>query len=75
MITVRLQVVASATRPLKNRSRVRIHLGATEAIADFPSVKLGLDRSLVMPWNEGIGMELARKMGQAVHRAVEGLIR
>ncbi len=48
-------------------------LGAAEDLADYPGIHRGLERVLVLPWNEGIGMELARKMGQALHVAAEGL--
>lgn len=50
-------------------------LGASERACDYPGVQLGLERVLVLPWNEGIGMELARKMGQALRRTAEGLAR
>ena len=44
-------------------------LGAREEVEDYPGVEHGLERILVLPWNEGIGLELARKMGHAVHTA------
>jgi selenocysteine-specific elongation factor len=42
LITVRLQLLASAPRPLKNRTRVRLHVGTAEVLAS--AVLVGRDQ-------------------------------
>ena len=65
LLTVQLEVLPTSPRPLKHRSRIRVHLGTTEAMANVSLLKskeirpgesgpaqLFLSESVVSSWNQ-----------------------
>lgn len=56
LLTVRLSLIASASRPLKSRSRARLHLGTAELLT---SVRL-LDRDRLEPGETGLAQLFLR---------------
>lgn len=56
-VTVRLQLLPSAPRPLKHRQRVRVHLGTDEVM----STVLLLDRDRLQPGDRALAQLLARR--------------